>query len=314
MINLVIDPSFSFSDLERVFDAGGWSLTSAASQPILPGEPEHAAFERPNGDRAQYTFNPVCRFRVVEVGRRPDLATQQSLRVVGADAIGEWLASSDERTVLRGLLAARLNPDTRHDARVAELTHHPRRTIADAALRASEAIRGAMSQTANELQATIDDNSRTAALAFIRVIQEQVDPLLRALQRDHDGTIAAALRPRPEDYARVFVPNVVEAARSAYETLWADAPRLDVPSANTELKSFVAPAAMLAYDNELSTHFPGGYRHIAHVLQPQRAWVRWTYTRPGASSGLSFDGLVWCDDHWAWFPKPFRVLADQSKQ
>ena len=305
MINLVIDPSFSFSDLERAFDADGWALMSAASQPILPGEPEHAAFERPNGDRAQYTFNPVCRFRVVEVGKQPDLATQRSLRVVGTDAIGEWLTSNDERTVLRGLLAARLNPDARHDARVAELTHHPRRAIADAALRASQAIR-------ETLQTTIDDNSRTAALAFIRVIQEQADPILRALQRDRDGSIVAALRPRPEDYTRVFVRNAVDAARSAYETLWADAPRLDVPSANTELQSFVAPAGMLAYDNELSTHFPGGYRHIAHVLQPQRAWVRWTYTRPGASSGMSFDGLVWCDDHWVWFPKPFRVLADQA--
>ena len=25
-------------------------------------------------------------------------------------------------------------------------------------------------------------------------------------------------------------------------------------------------------------------------------------------NGMAYDGLVWIDDHWAWFPKPFRVL------
>ena len=30
-------------------------------------------------------------------------------------------------------------------------------------------------------------------------------------------------------------------------------------------------------------------------------------------SGLAFDGLVWCDDHWAWFPKPYRFLANTAE-
>jgi hypothetical protein len=25
----------------------------------------------------------------------------------------------------------------------------------------------------------------------------------------------------------------------------------------------------------------------------------------------AYDGLVWCDDHWAFFPKPYRVLTSR---
>ena len=197
--------------------------------------------------------------------------------------------------------------------RLLALTNHPRKALADAALRATEALDPSMSQPASTtdaaFHATIEENSRTAALSFIRVIQEQVQPLLRELPHDPTGSVVFALRPREDDYAKVFVPAALDVARAAYESMWSEPLRLDVPAANTRLESWVAPAGMLAYDNELSTHFPGGYRHIAHLLDPRRAWVRWRYTRPGETSGMSFDGLVWCDDHWAWFPKPFRVLA-----
>ena len=56
--------------------------------------------------------------------------------------------------------------------------------------------------------------------------------------------------------------------------------------------------------------FPGGYRSIARHLVPERIWVTWKYLTPGRSSGLAYDGLVWCDDHWAWLPRPYRVLRD----
>jgi hypothetical protein len=66
---------------------------------------------------------------------------------------------------------------------------------------------------------------------------------------------------------------------------------------------------MLASDNELSRPFPGGYRAIAAKLNPNRIWVRWKFCRPGETAGMAYDGLVWVDDHWAWFPKPYRALA-----
>jgi hypothetical protein len=314
MNNLIIDPSFTFSDLETALGGAGWSLASAASRPLVPGEPEHAAFER-DGEVLQYTFNPVCRFRVAELASEPDADTAKSLHLVAPADVLDWLASSDERTALRGLLAARLRPDERYASPVWALTGHRHKALADAALRASDAIRHTTPADAPravpDTRATGDP--RAMALAFIETIKRQIEPLLRALPNDRDGSLVASLRPRADDYARVFNADVADAARSAYAPMWSDVPPVEVPVLNTRLDIHVAPAGMLAFDNELSTHFPSGYRHIAHLLNPHRAWVRWTYTRPGQSSGLSFDGIVWCDDHWAWFPKPFRALAAHAR-
>jgi len=35
---------------------------------------------------------------------------------------------------------------------------------------------------------------------------------------------------------------------------------------------------------------------------------RWKYVKPGEQLGTSFDGLIYVNSHWAWFPKPWRVL------
>jgi hypothetical protein len=150
---------------------------------------------------------------------------------------------------------------------------------------------------------------RTSALASIELIRAQVTPILEALARDHSGETVQLLRPHPDDYARVFVGAAVEVARQTYEAMWNTALNLAYPSSEqTVLLCYVAPAGMLADDNELSRHFPGGYKAIAPWLNPHRVWVCWKYVRPGETSGLAYNGLVWCDDHWAWLPKPYTVL------
>jgi hypothetical protein len=119
------------------------------------------------------------------------------------------------------------------------------------------------------------------------------------------------LRPQPQDYDKVFSSAAGQTAREAYEALWAQPMalfRLPAPE-QTALKVFVAPAGLLDSGVDLVQPFPTGYRAIAPLLDPHRTWVCWKYTRPEHTMGLSYDGLVWCDDHWAWFPKPYRVLA-----
>jgi hypothetical protein len=309
MTSLLIDPACDFSALRARLEPLRWAVVSSTPQPILPGEPELAAFERSPGERAIYTFNPACRLRVLDFRGAIDGATLAALPSVSATQIGEWLTSTDERTLLRALLAANLQPDAGFAPRVDALVRHPREVIASAAQRARVALRAiGVDARFTPPPPTGADASRQTALAAIAIIQSQVEPLLRALPRDTDGSVTTSLRPRPDDYARVFTAEAAERARRAYESIWKTAPHVTAPPA-ARLETHVAPAGMLAYDNELSTHFPAGYRHIAHLLSPNRAWVRWKYVRPGESSGMSYDGLVWCDDHWAWFPKPFRALA-----
>jgi hypothetical protein len=155
-------------------------------------------------------------------------------------------------------------------------------------------------------------DARTFALASAAIIKAQLVPLLAALRDDRSGELARLLIPRPEDYPLVFIGDAAPAARQVYERLWSDPANLwRGPSPEQrEILCYVAPAGMLAYQNELSRPFPGGYQAVAGFLEPSRVWVAWKYVAQGQTSGLAYNGLVWVNEHWAWFPKPYRYLRD----
>ena len=39
-------------------------------------------------------------------------------------------------------------------------------------------------------------------------------------------------------------------------------------------------------------------------------WWRWKFTKPGEDLGMAYDGLVFVNGHWAWFPKPYRAIGE----
>jgi hypothetical protein len=149
------------------------------------------------------------------------------------------------------------------------------------------------------------------AVQGAEAVQQVVAPLLDALRHADAAALVAHLHPQAQDYRKVFVGTAAEAARQAYEALWAQPASLFRPPSpeQTALHVHVAPAGLLGTDVDMVRPFPLGYRAIAPLLDPHRVWVCWKYTRPELASGLAYDGLVWCDDHWAWFPKPYRRLA-----
>jgi hypothetical protein len=296
---LVLAPDLTFTALADALTAIGWLSIPQKSSPIIPGEPEHALFER-QSVRLAYSFNPVCRLRLLEVPLDLDHETVARLPVQGTDDVKSWLMSNDERTQLRGVLAAAHLPHPELLAGVEKLASHPRASIANAAQKSADSMRKALQK---------DDQARVVAQNAIAILKEQLTPLLLALGQDRDGSLAAQLRPRAEDYAKAFLPPHVDAARSAFEAIWAEAPRINTALPGSQLKLNIAPAGMLAYDNELSRHFPGGYRSVAPLLNPHRVWAAWKFIPPGKDAGMAYDGLVWLDDHWAWFPKPYRALA-----
>jgi hypothetical protein len=157
-------------------------------------------------------------------------------------------------------------------------------------------------------------DARVRAGAAIEIIKAQAFPVLEAMAHLDVAALREQLAPREEDYARAFVGDAVEVARQGYHALWQAGVPMQRPAPDqTEIRCHAAPAGMLAHENELSHHFPGGYRAIANWLNPHVVWLTWRYVRAGASSGLSYDGLAWMEDHWAWFPKPFRVLRELAK-
>ena len=142
---------------------------------------------------------------------------------------------------------------------------------------------------------------RRAAIAL-------VTPLAHATP----DAIAAALRPRDDDYAAVFVGEVAARAREAYAALWRAPPPLLAGPAQTVVTAFACRAGELASNNVSRRQVPGGYRQIARDLRPELIWVRFAVHAPGESAGTSHDGLVWRIGRWAWFPKPWRVLGGDA--
>jgi len=154
------------------------------------------------------------------------------------------------------------------------------------------------------------NQARATAQAVSAIVRAEALVVIEALAHDDDGEVRQKLKPRDEDYAKVFLGTSVARARQAYERLWSRGLNMDFPTSSySDVVCDVAPAGMLTERNELSHRFPGGYLAIADKLDPHRIWVTWQYRRPGEEAGLAYDGLVWIDDHWSWFPKPYRYLA-----
>ena len=118
---------------------------------------------------------------------------------------------------------------------------------------------------------------------------------------------AAMFQPRPEDAAAVFTEQVAAAMGAHFKALWAVRPAITVHEGQTDLRLWTALSEDLLRD---APEFPGGYKALAPYLTPGNVWISWKYTRPGATSGMAYDGLVWLEDRFAWFPKPWRVLRE----
>jgi len=140
-------------------------------------------------------------------------------------------------------------------------------------------------------------------------IKESLTKLLGALpQPVENNALIRSLQPRADDWAKVWVPNFADSMRAGYESLWQNPPPMGVAGDKSQLDAYFAMSQMFSYPNPFTERFPGGYRRIGPALQPDRLWIAWRYHRFDEAAGHFFDGLVWIDDHYAWFPKPWRIL------
>ena len=140
----------------------------------------------------------------------------------------------------------------------------------------------------------LEQSKRRARVALAGLLSDDLDDRIQAL---------AALMPRDEDFAEVFIDSFSEAAAKATHAAWSRA----VPPTlgdRTELALTATWSELVATASE----FPGGYRRLAGKLHPGRVWFVFRFVRPGERSGLAFDGLVeMTPGRFAWFPKPWRA-------
>lgn len=123
----------------------------------------------------------------------------------------------------------------------------------------------------------------------LALLKLRLEPLLLAIAVDGTGVALRDVRPRPDDYAKVFTPQCRELARDRYERLWSGPIDFRHPDHGARVEIHLEQSSGSA------------------TLVAGRVWASWRYAVPGRTAGLFYDGLVWCDDHWTWFPKPQRL-------
>ncbi len=132
------------------------------------------------------------------------------------------------------------------------------------------------------------------------------------LPRVERVALVGALRPRHEDYRRVFVDAGASGVENGYGALWGNRPEWPFQAGQTEIRLAAAHVEDFVHRTPISRFFPGGYRQIAAWLKPGTIWLGWEFLAPMRSVGSSFDGLVALDGRFAWFPRPWKVLPRGS--
>jgi hypothetical protein len=122
--------------------------------------------------------------------------------------------------------------------------------------------------------------------------------------------LTLALRPRSQDYASVFTPEVVEIVEARYAALWNSSPPVVIApkEGQTELLLWSATTEALRNHTGMAKEFPGGYRGATPYLKDGLIWYRFKFVEPGMRIGMAYDGLVHVNGRWCWFPKSWRVL------
>ncbi|MBM2620564.1 hypothetical protein JIG36_34190 [Actinoplanes sp. LDG1-06] len=128
-----------------------------------------------------------------------------------------------------------------------------------------------------------------------------------------DLALLQSLRPTTADYQALFEPDFAERAQRAYEKqMWSSMPTTPKPWADpdqTEVRVWGAKTEDIRkWTTAVRQNFPGGYNKIKHYLKPGLTMYSIKVVRPGDDLGMAFNGLTHVNGHWAYFPKPWRVL------
>jgi hypothetical protein len=127
-----------------------------------------------------------------------------------------------------------------------------------------------------------------------------------------DAVLFASLKPATADYNVLFEADFALRAERYYnDHIWtSDA--LGQPLAKpgqTDVRMWKSTTEELkAWTPEARATFPGGYEQIKDRLMPGFVIYTWDYVKPGEKYGMAYNGLVFVNDHWALFPKPWYVL------
>ncbi len=294
---LILAPEVRPEAIAAAIEAVGLTREPEAQRtpPLVSGEPELAVWTHGGGKPVVvYTFNPVARLRVLDLATVPPAmraGIAARLDWLDEPAVAALLGGPTPRDMLRGLWAARETGRLDLLAAVARLAAQAEPLVAQEAAQ----VRADLERLAE---------ARLQALAGLRLLEAQAQPLLETL---HRPGVARGLCPDATECAALFDAEVAATVAQGAQRLHAAGAAPAPPPAGARFLACAAGAGLLRWPNERSARFAQGYRRIAGWMAPERVWLTWTVQ--GSNGGqVRYDGLAWTGSRWVWLPKPYRLL------
>jgi hypothetical protein len=123
------------------------------------------------------------------------------------------------------------------------------------------------------------------------------------------AALTKPLQPTAEDYKAIFKDDAAGKLETHYQKMWADPNASIKPNeGQTQLLLYSATTEEIAAGQGDAPNFPGGYKKAVEVMKPGVRWYRFKFVKPGETLGMAFDGLVFVNGKWRFFPKPWRGL------
>jgi hypothetical protein len=241
---LVAHPGFTFGQIDHALGAMGLAREPDATltAPILPGEPELAAW-RGEGGRVVYTFNPAVHLRVLAFhGAEPEAlrrAVAERVPQLGIGTAEALLEDGDPRQVLLGLLAAGEMRAAPLLPRIAPLRRHPHEVVRAAADDVFRRLGGARAEAGlaeiAARKAAHPGRSALFPLAGDAAARRQVVRWLMHDRADANPHVESVLRAAlADDDWEVRMSAVLAAARMGTRELWMDVKRAALPETGRE--------------------------------------------------------------------------------
>lgn len=146
--------------------------------------------------------------------------------------------------------------------------------------------------------------------------REGAAAVVRELARPNGYVLGVfrALRPAPEDYAQVFTPDVAAAVKGELDPIFDMgnvAMKIAPELSELHLEGVTVEELRTGAGRALSC--PAAYKKASRHMKPGVVVYCFKLVRPGETEGQVHDGLVYVNEHWAIFPKPFSAIRGALK-
>jgi hypothetical protein len=133
---------------------------------------------------------------------------------------------------------------------------------------------------------------------------------ISGLERKARYKFTTTLKPTEHDFYTVFPDPAFAEKEMQYHKKILRANFITIePFTNRQTDWIVwktSAAELKNYENQ-AMFFPGGYREMAHQLNPNLTYFRIKFVEPGRQIGSGYDLFVYLGTRWVFIPRPWAI-------